>query len=69
MTRKLKVYYGSRHNRDGMYTARYKVPRIDLSGNWLSDLGFVIGDSISVHCADNKIIIENLKEKEELAYA
>ena len=41
---------------------RYKptgeVPSIVLTGKWLSELGFNIGDKIQVECANNKITIE-----------
>lgn len=68
MTRRLKVYYGSR-SKPGHYPAYHRVPRIDLSGRWLNNLGFDIGDYISIECANGKIIIENLTGKEENIYA
>ena len=34
------------------------VPRINLQGNWLSDLGFQIGDHIIVSYYQGKLIIE-----------
>lgn len=48
--RHLKVYEasGNKHN----------VPRINLQGDWLSALGYKIGDHVKVSFSENRIIIE-----------
>lgn len=49
-SRSMKVY--------GQSGYRYKeTPTIMLKGQWLRDLGFDIGDYISVSCEDGKLII------------
>ena len=51
-TRSMKVY--SKFSRTGR---KYR-PQIRLEGDWLQNTGFYIGDSISVVCEDNRLIIE-----------
>lgn len=49
-SRSMKVY--------GQSGYRYKeTPTIMLKGQWLRELGFDIGDYISVSCEDGKLII------------
>ena len=46
----------------------YKAtPTIILKGNWLRELGFEIGDYITVSCEDGKLIITPDAEKAALA--
>lgn len=53
--RNIKVYGMSDHKwRD--------VPTIMLKGKWLKEAGFDIGDSITVHCEDGKIVITPREE-------
>ena len=60
--RSIKVY--------GMSGYRYKtIPTIMLKGQWLAELGFEIGDYISVSCEDGKIIITPDVEKAALEKA
>ncbi|MEY8428526.1 SymE family type I addiction module toxin [Lachnospiraceae bacterium 46-15] len=40
-----------------------------LKGNWLRDLGFDIGDYISISCEDGKLVITPDAERAELAKA
>ena len=40
------------------------VPSIVLSGKWLEELGFAIGDKISVTCSEGRMVIENAHLKE-----
>ncbi|WP_251496552.1 SymE family type I addiction module toxin [Otoolea muris] len=57
-TRKLTVYWGS--------TKAYNpIPKIILQGHWLSDLGFSIGDKVTLSCQQNKVIIERIIEDQE----
>ena len=49
---------------------RYKAtPTIMLKGQWLKDLGFDIGDYISVSCENGKLIITPDAERAALAEA
>ena len=49
---------------------RYRAtPTIMLKGQWLSELGFEIGDYISVSCEDGKIVITKDVEREALERA
>ena len=61
-TRNIKVYGQSGYN--------YKTtPTIMLKGQWLADLGFAVGDYISVSCEDGKIIITPDAERAALEQA
>ena len=60
--RSVKVY--------GMSGYKYReTPTIMLKGNWLKDLGFNIGDYISVTCEDGKLVIEPDAKKAEMKKA
>ena len=60
--RSIKVY--------GMSGYKYRTtPTIMLKGQWLADLGFDIGDYISVSCEDGRIIITPDVEKAALIKA
>lgn len=60
--RSMKVHAQSGYN--------YKAtPTIILKGNWLQELGFEIGDYITVSCEDGKLIITPDVEKVVLAQA
>ena len=60
--RSVKVY--------GMSGYKYReTPTIMLKGNWLKDLGFNIGDYISVTCEDGKLVIEPDAKKAEMKRA
>lgn len=59
-TRSVKIY--------GMSGYKYQAtPTIMLKGKWLEELGFEIGDYISVSCEDGKIIITPDAERAALA--
>lgn len=54
--RKIKVGYLPR--RKSKYQNQfYFSPKIILTGNWLSGLGFQVGDSILITATDNRLII------------
>ncbi|WP_287714150.1 SymE family type I addiction module toxin [Blautia sp.] len=56
--RNLTVYSGT--------TAAYNViPKIILQGNWLGELGFSIGDKVTVSCQPDKLIIERIAGEQE----
>ena len=58
--RNMKVYYQySRWDKKDM------VSTIRLKGQWLKELGFDVGDPISVACENGKIIITPKIEEEE----
>lgn len=60
--RSMKVY--------GQSGYRYKeTPAIMLKGLWLQELGFEIGDYISVSCVNGKLIITPDAERAALAEA
>ena len=60
--RSMKVHEQSGYN--------YKAtPTIILKGQWLQEMGFEIGDYISVSCEDGKLIITLDAEKTEIAKA
>lgn len=47
--RKLKVYEG---------TGKKRVPKVNLEGKWLGDLGFTVGKYIQVECDKNMLVIK-----------
>lgn len=60
--RSMKVY--------GQSGYRYKeTPAIMLKGQWLQELGFEIGDYISVSCENGKLMITPDAERAALAEA
>ena len=60
--RSMKVY--------GQSGYRYQtMPTILLKGKWLQELGFQIGDYISVSCEDGKLIITPDAERAAMAEA
>lgn len=60
--RKMKVYEQSGY--------RYKsTPAIMLKGQWLKELGFEIGDYISISCENGKLVITLDAERAALAEA
>jgi hypothetical protein len=50
----LKVYYVYQ-------SGNFHKPFIGLSGNWLKDAGFAVGDKICVMVKDSQLIIEPAK--------
>lgn len=48
--RKLKVYKGTTKDYD-------PIPRISLQGQWLEELGFSIGDKLTIICRQGEIVI------------
>lgn len=61
-SRSVKVYGQSGYN----YKA---VPTIMLKGQWLKELGFDIGDYISISCENGKLIITPDAERRDMAEA
>lgn len=60
--RSIKVY--------GMSGYKYQsTPTIMLKGNWLRDLGFDIGDYISISCENGKLVITPDADKAKLVEA
>lgn len=56
----IKVAYTSR-NTGGSYT---QVPKIQMEGRWLEELGFSIGSTIVVEYDDSSIRIRQMTEEE-----
>ena len=57
-SRNLTVYSGT--------TAAYNViPKIILQGNWLGELGFSIGDKVTVSYQPDRLIIERIAGEQE----
>ncbi len=49
--RKLKVYEGTGRN--------YKtIPKVNLQGKWLAELGFSVGSPIEVQCSEKMLVIK-----------
>lgn len=57
----IKVAYTSRLS-GGSYT---QVPKIQMEGRWLEELGFSIGSTIVVEYDDSSIRIRQMTEKEQ----
>ena len=53
-TRNLKVYYAYQ-------SGNFHKPFIGLSGKWLKDAGFTVGDKICVTVKDSQLVIEPAK--------
>lgn len=61
-TRNMKVY--------GMSGYRYRsTPTIQLKGEWLKEIGFDIGDYISITCENGKLVITPEVERAALEEA
>lgn len=61
-TRNMKVY--------GMSGYRYRsTPTIQLKGEWLKEIGFDIGDYISITCENGKLVITPDAERAALKEA
>ncbi len=52
--RNLKVYYAYQ-------SGNFHKPLISLSGKWLNDAGFSVGDKICVTIKNNQLVIEPAK--------
>lgn len=55
-TKELKVYKGSGNN-------YMPIPQIILQGQWLSGLGFSIGDKVTVTWEEDRLIVEKSKDE------
>jgi len=49
--RKLKIGY--------LFTNKKPVPKINISGKWVQEAGFQIGEDVKITVAKNQIIITN----------
>lgn len=52
--REIRIYNGRGNN--------YGKPLLMLQGNWLQELGFFVGDRVTIICQNNKLVIENSGE-------
>lgn len=51
--KQIKIYNSLGYNKPS-------VPRIQLQGKWLEQLGFHIGDTVNVTYQDNQIILQTI---------
>ena len=58
LKRELKVYE--------KYNGKKDMPEIRLTGIWLQELGFNIGDKISLELIEGKLVIEKIPVIEEI---
>lgn len=61
-TKNIKVAYSTRYNHKRTCT----VPKIQMEGKWLEELGFSVGSTIAVEYEKNSIRIRPLTEEELL---
>ena len=47
-----------------VYNGKKTIPQIRINGIWLQELGFNIGDRISLELIEGKLIIEKLPAEE-----
>lgn len=52
--REVRIYNGRGNN--------YGKPLLMLQGKWLQELGFMVGDRVTITCQNNKLVIENAGE-------
>lgn len=67
--RSMKVHEQSGYNYKAINVNVQTTPTIILKGQWLKEMGFEIGDYISVSCEDGKLIITPDAEKAAMAKA
>ncbi len=60
-TRQLKIHGLLRRNK---YRKNTEVPQLRLSGVWMEQLGFKVGDRVSIITRDRLLIIEPLQVAE-----
>lgn len=49
--KKLKICY--------LWQGKKQVPKINISGDWLKNAGFEIGENVKISISNNQIIITN----------
>ncbi len=59
--KKIKVQYSSRSTQQMPNRA---LPKIQMEGKWLADLGFQVGDHLEVICEQGQILIRSLAIQE-----
>lgn len=42
-----------------LFANKKAVPKIDLSGQWLKNAGFEIGQNVKIEVSENQILIKN----------
>lgn len=58
----LKIGYCNQVRSDGWQSEYKQVPKVQLSGAWLREIGFDTGGKVKVTAEDGKIILERLVE-------
>lgn len=56
--RQVKVY-GKYQRRSGHWNGGRDYPWLNMSGVWLEEAGFKVGDQLQIHIENNKLIITN----------
>lgn len=60
-SKNIKVAYTTRFQKNGLLT----VPKIQMEGKWLEELGFSVGSMVRVEYENNSICIRTLTEEEQ----
>lgn len=63
-SKNIKVAYTTRFQKKGLLT----VPKIQIEGKWLEELGFSVGSTIKVEYEDGSIRIRPLTEDELISH-
>lgn len=63
-SKNIKVAYTTRFQKKGLLT----VPKIQIQGKWLEELGFSVGSTIKVEYEDGSIRIRPLTEDEQISH-
>lgn len=59
-TRQVKLYAKYRESKKGWrHGAGKEVPRVNVSGEWLEQAGFKVGDQVRIAIEQNTLIITN----------
>ena len=62
MTKNIKVQYSTRYNSKRCCS----VPKIQMEGKWLEELGFSVGDTVAVEYEKGSIRIRPLTAEEQM---
>jgi len=60
-TKTIKVAYSNRYTEKSCLT----VPKLQVEGKWLSELGFSVGSTVMVEYGEGSVTIRLLTEKEQ----
>ena len=60
VTRKRKIQYEARN--DYRHRCTRFLPALKLSGNWLAEYGFQIGDTVTIEAVNGQLTIRKLNQ-------